>query len=125
MPPPAARPRGALRHAALVLLGLSAFYSLFFAPVLFGGRLLGAVEDGCLYHYPALLGGRALWDPLLLGGYPRFADPQLMLWYPLALPGSHHGASAASAAVMRCQSYSAAVGSGWRIAASPALCVRR
>src|SRR5262249_35389617 len=29
---------------------------------------------------------RSLWDPTLFNGFPRLADPQLMLWYPLALP---------------------------------------
>jgi hypothetical protein len=91
MPPPAPRPRGALRHAALVGLGFTAFYTLFFAPALFTGRLLGSVEDACFYHYPAVFGGRALWDPLVMAGYPRFADPQAMLWYPLALPLSLTG----------------------------------
>src|ERR1043166_3015852 len=79
-----------LRHAALVLLGFTAFYTLFFSPVIFRGRLLGC-GDAFFYHYPAVFGGRALWDPLLFGGYPRFADPQVMLWYPPALPLSLTG----------------------------------
>jgi len=79
------------RHAALVFFGFIAFDTLFFAPVLFGGRLLMSGGDAYLYHYPAVFGSRALWDPLLFGGYPRFADPQMMTWYPLALPLSLTG----------------------------------
>jgi hypothetical protein len=82
--------RGA-RHVALVFLGFTACYTLFFAPVLFSGRLLVLQGDAALYHYPAVFGPRDLWDPLLASGYPRMADPQMMLWYPLALPLSLTG----------------------------------
>ena len=83
--------RKLLRHAVLVFLGYTAFYTVFFGPVVLGGRLLANNPDAHLFHYPAVFGGRSLWDPLLFSGYPRLADPQFMLWYPLALPLSLTG----------------------------------
>ena len=79
-------------HAVLVFLAYTAFYTVFFGPVVLGGRLLAVTTPTptCI-TIPAVFGGRSLWDPLLFGGYPRLADPQQMLWYPLALPLSLTG----------------------------------
>jgi hypothetical protein len=78
--------RRAARHAALVFLGFTAFFTLLLSPILLSDRRLVLIGDAAIYHYPAVFGPRDLWDPLLASGYPRMADPQMMLWYPLALP---------------------------------------
>ena len=47
-------------------------------------------------------------------------NPKVLTWYPCAVPGSHHGAWAASAAHMASQSKTASSGSGSRTAGRPA-----
>ena len=69
------------------MLGFTALYAAYFSPVLLTGRLLVGPDIALLY-FPALYGSRSLWDPLLFGGFPRLADPQAQLWYPLAWPVS-------------------------------------
>ncbi len=70
------------------LLGIVAFhavfYTLFFCPVWLDGKRL-CYGDSLCYYYPAYVSGHALWEPALMGGYPKFADPQFQLWYPPAL----------------------------------------
>ena len=75
--------RGTAIHVVSVVACYSALYILFFAPVLFNGRLLGAGD--LIYYLPNFIRGTALWDPLLLGGFPVAADPQAMTWYPLSM----------------------------------------
>jgi hypothetical protein len=82
----------ALIHSSLVFLGFSLLYALFFAPVIFSGRLL-APGDGLIYYVPAFYGPKTLWTNLISAGYPLIADPQNMNWYPPAMllswiPGS-------------------------------------
>ncbi|WP_448603604.1 YfhO family protein [Thermoleptolyngbya sp.] len=73
-----------LIHSLLVFLSFSLLFTLFFAPVLFSGRLL-APGDGIVYYLPALYSAKTLWTNLIFGGYPVVGDPQNMTWYPPAL----------------------------------------
>ena len=70
-------------HVVSVAACYSALYVLFFAPVLFTGRLLGAGD--LIYYLPNFIRGATFWDPLLFGGFPVAADPQAMTWYPLSI----------------------------------------
>ena len=72
--------RGTTIHVVSVVAGYSALYVLFFAPVLFSGRLLGAGD--LILYLPNFIRGITFWDPLLWGGFPVAADPQAMTWYP-------------------------------------------
>lgn len=72
-----------LLHAAIV--------TAVFSPVLLRGQLL-APDDGLHFFLPAYLANERIWDPYLMCGFPAFADPQTMLWYPLRhLPGGVAG----------------------------------
>ena len=77
------------RHGLLVFLFYSFLFTLFFSPVIFFGRLLapggGRLGDGLLYHVAYFLSDKLRWDPLLAGGFPMIADPQVAAWYPPAL----------------------------------------
>ncbi|OUC14460.1 MAG: hypothetical protein B0A82_11910 [Alkalinema sp. CACIAM 70d] len=73
-----------LIHSLLVFLSFSLLFTIFFAPVLFSGRLL-APGDGIVYYLPALYSAKTLWTDLIFGGYPVVGDPQNMTWYPPAL----------------------------------------
>jgi hypothetical protein len=81
--------KGSLRHLFLVLLFFSLLYTLFFSPVLFYDSLLtpggGRLGDGLLYHLTFFQSHKVFWDPLLAGGFPMTADPQVMAWYPPSL----------------------------------------
>lgn len=66
-----------------LFLFFTAFFSIYFSPVLFSGRLL-APGDGFTYYLPSFLTGYQLWEPNILCGYPVAADPQAMTWYPLS-----------------------------------------
>jgi hypothetical protein len=79
---------GPMRHALLVLLSYSIFFTIFFSPVLRGDGLL-APGDGIPIFLPNFYSRKVLWDALLFSGFPMFADPQVMMWYPLALVASH------------------------------------
>jgi hypothetical protein len=68
----------------LVILAYIAFYTIFFAPVIFYGKLL-APADGFIQSIPAFLSPRTIWTTLIFGGYPIAADIQNMTWYPLSL----------------------------------------
>jgi hypothetical protein len=76
----------------LALLFLIVLYTAFFSPALFSRKIL-APADGYLFYYPHYNSSFRTWDPLLMTGYPEFADPQIMRWYPLSMvfhifPGS-------------------------------------
>ena len=77
------------RQLPLVFLFYSLLFTLFFSPVIFAGRLLapggGRLGDGLLYHLAFFLSDKLRWDPLLAGGFPMIADPQVAAWYPPAL----------------------------------------
>jgi Bacterial membrane protein YfhO len=84
-----------LVHATAVFLGFGLFYTVFFAPGMWGDRVL-AFDDGLHYFLPAYYAPPTLWTDALLGGYPIAADPQNMTWYPVArllsgIPGSWNG----------------------------------
>lgn len=57
--------------------------------MIFTGRLLapggGRLGDGLLYHVAYFFSDKLRWDPLLAGGFPMIADPQVTAWYPPAL----------------------------------------
>src|SRR5438552_17149257 len=96
-------------HAGLVLAGYSLLYTLFFAPVLFTGRLLapGDASDLSLPHY---LVPHTLWTPLLFAGFPAMADPQVMTWYPPAVllsgvPGSFNAFVVSAYVLASCFTY--------------------
>jgi hypothetical protein len=83
----------------LVLAVFVAFYLLFFSPVLPSGRLL-APGDGANNYLPAVIREWSLWTDLIFAGYPAFADPQFLTWYPLRLLGHHYNALVVSAYVI-------------------------
>jgi hypothetical protein len=75
------------RHALLVLLFYSLFFTLFFSPVLFRGAFLappggGQLGDALIYHLAYFESPKLFWDGLLGLGLPMTADPQVMAWYP-------------------------------------------
>jgi hypothetical protein len=77
-------------------VGVPLFYTIvfvaLFSTVLIEGRLL-APGDGYRYYLPAFYGSKSLWTPYVLGGFPRFADPEMMTFYPpLVLLGGISGA---------------------------------
>lgn len=71
-----------LRHAAPVAAFYAAVFSLFFLPALANGKLL-APGDGLVQNLPLFLLRPTLWTSMLFGGYPLFADPQNLFYYPL------------------------------------------
>ena len=71
-------------HIVSVCLFFSLLFTLFFAPVIFSGRLL-APGDGITYYVPAFYSHRTLWTDLILSGFPAAADPQIQTWYPISL----------------------------------------
>src|SRR5579872_374454 len=76
----------ALHPASLhfcVFIGYSVFYVLYFLHDILNGTLL-APGDGAIFYYP-LTRHWQIWTPDVLAGYPAFADPQYLLWYPLRL----------------------------------------
>jgi hypothetical protein len=75
--------RRALAHAAVVVSLYAIFFTAFFSPVLFSGKLL-APGDGVNFAAPFFYAERTLWQPLLWGGYPQAADPPTMTFSPVA-----------------------------------------
>nr|MBA3438902.1 hypothetical protein [Pyrinomonadaceae bacterium] len=73
-----------IRHPLLVLLFYSFLFASFFSPALFSNHLL-APGDGLIYYLPNFYAARDFWDPLILSGFPRIADSQVMTWYPPAV----------------------------------------
>jgi hypothetical protein len=79
--------RGAAIPIALLILPVAHFL-----PVVGAGGLLAPL-DGVSFFVPAYLSTERIWDPYLFSGFPAFADPQQMTWYPPAavlsrIPGS-------------------------------------
>ncbi len=86
-------PAASLRasETMLVVLALfTLFFAALFAPVWLEGRLL-AYGDALLAYLPALERAWAIWQPGILSGYPAFADPQMLTWYPLRLFDNYNG----------------------------------
>jgi hypothetical protein len=85
---PPVQPSPAGPVSFLTFAGILTFHSVFYL-VLFGSVWVQGKSfcsgDAIRYYYPAYVGGHNLWEPGLVGGYPKFADPQFHLWYPLAL----------------------------------------
>ena len=77
------------RHWLWALLFFSILYIVFFSSALFSGGVLLAPGDGLPLNLPNFYSRKVLWDTLLFGGFPMFADPQIMMWYPLARLFSH------------------------------------
>lgn len=75
------------------------FYGIYFWPVLHTGKLL-APGDGINSYYSAVAHPWSIWTDLIFGGYPSFADPQFLTWYPLRWFGSHYNALVVSAYVI-------------------------
>ncbi len=69
-------------NGAAIFIFFVIFYTAFFSPVLFSHYL--APGDGAVYSLPNYLGQKSYWDLLIAGGFPLFADPQAMIWYPPA-----------------------------------------
>jgi len=70
-----------LLYLVSAVLFFTAFYMLYFSPALLETRVL-APGDGFNFYYPAVSAKWRLWEPGILAGYPVFADPQFLLWYP-------------------------------------------
>ncbi|HYY56941.1 MAG TPA: YfhO family protein, partial [Pyrinomonadaceae bacterium] len=79
---------GPIGHSLSVLLFYSLLFTLFFSPALLGDALL-APGDGIPIFLPNFYSRKVLWDALLFSGFPMFADPQVMMWYPLSIVASH------------------------------------
>lgn len=85
---PASAPAPALgRLPWLNLLGVALAYTVligaWFAPVLFGGRIL-AWDDAVKHYLPSFTVGPVLWSASA-GGYPIYVDVQNMAFFPLKL----------------------------------------
>ena len=81
-----------LRELAVASVAFAAFWIVYFAPVLFSGRVL-AVGDGVIYYLPALVTHGWFWSRDLYAGFPAFADPQAMVLSPLRMLGGHYNAA--------------------------------
>lgn len=80
------------KHAAAVIAAYFLFYALFFAPVLFTGKLL-APGEALLRNLPLFYQPITLWSHDIFCGFPLAADPQAQSFYPPArllslIPGS-------------------------------------
>lgn len=78
-------PHGPMRHWVWAALFYALLFTIFFSSILFSGHQLLAPGDGVFIYLPNFFMKKALWDPLILAGFPWFADPQVMMWYPPAL----------------------------------------
>lgn len=76
---------GFMRHWLWATLFYALLFTIFFSSILFSGHLLLAPGDGVFIYLPNFFTKKALWDTLILAGFPWFADPQVMMWYPPAL----------------------------------------
>ncbi len=75
------------RRAALplaVAAGFTAFFTLFFWPVLGHGLIFGDASDQLIEALPMWLGGHPAWQPLTMLGLPYTANPLAVTWYPPA-----------------------------------------
>lgn len=82
----------ALKHAAAVMAAYALFYVLFFAPVLFAGKLL-APGEALLKNVPLYYQPITFWSHDVFCGFPLAADPQAQSFYAPArvlslIPGS-------------------------------------
>lgn len=71
-------------HVLAVLLFFTCLFYLFFLPIIGSQRFL-APGDSFIQSVPSFQWGLALWNPYLFSGFPQFADPQAMFWYPLRI----------------------------------------
>jgi hypothetical protein len=80
-----------VHHVGWLLAAFALLFVAFFSPVIFFGKLL-ASGDAFIESVPAYFGPRHLWEPMILLGYPMYADPNQMYWYPIAwlrfIPGT-------------------------------------
>lgn len=76
------------RHWLAGPLLYALLFAIFFSPALASGALL-APGDGVPLFLPHFFSKKVLWDVLLFGGFPMFADPQVMMWYPVEMLFSH------------------------------------
>lgn len=73
-----------VKHPLNVVLFFVTLFLFFFIPNIYNGLLL-APGDSFIQSVPSFLWGFDLWNPYLFSGFPQFADPQAMLWYPLRI----------------------------------------
>jgi hypothetical protein len=69
-----------LARALVVPLAYALLFTIFFSPVIFGGRLLAPGDDTHFYA-PNFFAPPVWWETLVWTGTPAFADPQAMMWY--------------------------------------------
>ena len=76
-----------------VAAAFTAFFCLFFWPVLGHGTIFGDAVDQLIEALPMYAGGHPFWQPLTMLGFPYSANPLSVTWYPLAalrfVPGSY------------------------------------
>jgi hypothetical protein len=71
-------------HCFSVFLFFSLLFFLFFLPNIYNQRFL-APGDSFLQSIPSFKWGFDLWNQYVFSGFPQFADPQAMMWYPLRI----------------------------------------
>lgn len=81
--PRVAMPLRAAIHGAAVAAAFTLLFAAFFSPIWSRDRLL-APGDGFMQYLPVFQTQPGLWTPLLFGGFPAAADPQMQTFYPLA-----------------------------------------
>ncbi|HEV7377671.1 MAG TPA: YfhO family protein [Pyrinomonadaceae bacterium] len=79
------------RHVVWVVVFYASLFIVFFSPAFMNGALLAPGGDGINIYLPNFYARKVLWDTLLLSGFPMFADPQVMHWYPPSLLFSMFG----------------------------------
>lgn len=79
------------RHIVWVVIFYASLFIVFFSPAFINGALLAPGGDGINIYLPNFYARKVLWDNLLLSGFPMFADPQVMHWYPPSLLFSMFG----------------------------------
>jgi len=72
-----------LKHFGILYAAFTAFFAVYFSPVVMTGKLL-APDDDRTASLPAFVGERVLWTPLLGSGWPLHADPLVQMWYPIS-----------------------------------------
>lgn len=71
-----------LAYCVAICCSYGALFAVVFLPTIATGLL--APADGIDNYYPSLLSPDKGWSPYLFCGYPTFADPQELTWYPPA-----------------------------------------
>lgn len=84
-------PNNRTRHVVWVVVFYASLFIVFFSPAFMNGALLAPGGDGINIYLPNFYARKVLWDTLLLSGFPMFADPQVMHWYPPSLLFSMFG----------------------------------